>query len=261
MLEIYHHLADAINVIGALLTAGKMTIIRTLILLVALGYSITTPILEQKTKLLVIVLTAAYGVGSAISEYLWVWKTMGVDIPVLVEAIFLGFTSVLNVIYLTWIGVSLYSHFKNLKQLNQTAKLSMYFKFSAFLGVFVLVSVLFFLLQFAFILTDAVDSLWQIWWLWDGYWEIGYFLVVVLIAYLWWPNENNERYAYSVQIGADGVPLDNMNDIGIATDSSDEGSGGELKVRKNSAKNVPEDDVDLANDSTDKSDEDHSWDK
>ena len=69
------------------------------------------------------------------------------------------------------------------------------------------------------------------------------------------------RYAYSVQIGADGVPLDNMNDIGIATDSSDEGSGGELKVRKNSAKNVPEDDVDLANDSTDKSDEDHSWDK
>ena len=134
LLEIYHHLADAINVIGALLTAGKMTIIRTLILLVALGYSITTyvrdglhailwklnwrrPILEQKTKLLVIVLTAAYGIGSAISEYLWVWKTMGVDIPVLVEAIFLGFTSVLNVIYLTWVRffavhLQLLTHFR-----------------------------------------------------------------------------------------------------------------------------------------------------
>jgi len=48
-------LSDAINIIGALFTAGKLTLIRTLILLVALGYSITLPILERRTKIYVAV--------------------------------------------------------------------------------------------------------------------------------------------------------------------------------------------------------------
>jgi len=254
-------ISDAINVVGALLTANKLTIIRTLILLVALGYSITTPILEQRTKFMVIALTGVYGISTAIHEYTWVWKTMGVDVPLLAEAVIMALTSILNLVYIVWISTSLWNHFKNLKQLKQSAKLSMYYKFSISLGVFVLVSILFFILQFAFVLTDVVDSLWQIWWLWDGYWEIGYFLVVLLIAYLWWPNENNERYAYSVQLGADGVPLDILTDVGLGSDSSGEDglpeSERKLKGKKNG---VPEDDVDLVHDETDESDNDH-WDK
>jgi len=216
------HISDTINVIGTLFMTGKVTVIRTLILLVALGYSITTPILDRQSKIFVLVLTIIYGICSGISAYLWVLASMGVDVSMLLQVLALGVVSGLNVVYLVWIIKSLVYHFKNLAQLKQTEKLSMYRKFSTFLGGFIGMSVLFFLLEFSLVAADLRDDLWRIWWLWDGYWEIGYFLVVLLIAYLWWPNENNERYAYSVQIGADGTPTGDLNDIGLESNSSEE---------------------------------------
>jgi len=44
------NISNLINMIGALLTASKLTVIRTCILLVALGYSITMSYLEKKQK-------------------------------------------------------------------------------------------------------------------------------------------------------------------------------------------------------------------
>jgi len=240
-------ISDAINIIGALFTAGKLTLIRTLILLVALGYSITTPILERRIKTYVFILTALYGVCAAINEYLWVMSSMGVDVTMLVQTIALGVVSGLNVVYLLWITKELIAHFKNLEQLNQTAKLTMYKKFATFLGGFIIISILFFLVQFGLFAADLADELWRIWWIWDGYWEIGYFLVSLLIAILWWPNENNERYAYSVQLGADGNPTDDLTEFGLASDSSEE--DGQKKLAKPIG--IPDDDVD-------KSDEDES---
>jgi len=213
-------ISDAINVIGTLFMTAKLTIIRTLILLVALGYSITTPILERQTKIFVLALTVAYGICIGVYEYLWVLSSMGVEISTLVQVLVLGVVSGLNVVYLVWITRSLVFHFRSLEQLKQTAKLAMYRKFSIFFGGFISISIIFFLLEFSLVAADLSDDLWRIWWVWDGYWEIGYFLVVLLVAYLWWPNENNERYAYSVQIGADGAATDELSNIGL--DSSEE---------------------------------------
>ena len=57
------------------------------------------------------------------------------------------------------------------------------------------------------------DKWWSWYWIFDGAWEIGYFAVIAAVAYLWRfisflfalhsflrPNENNERYAYSIQL-------------------------------------------------------------
>jgi len=72
-----------------------------------------------------------------------------------------------------------------------------------------------------------IDELWQIWWIWDAYWEYGYFFVVLLIAVLWCPNENNTRYAYSVQIEGE-----EMGDIGLPTDDSEEEPNTKLEIRE-----------------------------
>jgi len=192
-------------------------------------------------------LTAIYGCCAAVNEYLWVLSSMGVDVSILVQTIALGVVSGLNVVYLLWIVKDLMAHFKNLQQLNQTEKLSMYRKFTLFLGGFIGISILFFILQFALVAADLSDDLWRIWWIWDGYWEIGYFLVVLLVAYLWWPNENNERYAYSVQLGADGNPADDLHEFGLASDSSEDDDK-KHSTKQNGNANLPEDDLSNSDD-------------
>eukprot|EP01123_Difflugia_compressa_P011255 TRINITY_DN4436_c0_g1_i1.p1 TRINITY_DN4436_c0_g1~~TRINITY_DN4436_c0_g1_i1.p1 ORF type:complete len:528 (+),score=55.79 TRINITY_DN4436_c0_g1_i1:70-1653(+) len=216
-------ISDPINMIGALLTASKLTLIRTCILLVALGYSITVPVLERHTKIYVVALTVIYGVDSALQEYVWVIRTMGLEFPRLLEFIAWAVFVLANVCYVAWVGFSLLSQWKSLSATRQTQKLSMYQKFAAFLVIFLLFSVVLFFVQTGLTALNRRDELWQLWWIWDAYWEFGYFFVVLLISVLWWPNENNERYAFSVQIQADGEELD---DIGLPEDLEDDSKPG-----------------------------------
>jgi len=213
------NISDGINMIGALLTASKLTVIRTCILLVALGYSITLATLERKTKIYIVLLTIVYGIDAALTEYVWVIRTMGIDFPFILE---LGIAVVLimaNMTYVLWVGYSLLHQWKTLADLKQTQKLDMYKKFTAFLVIFLTFSVVLFFIQSALNAMNSSDELWQFWWIWDAYWGFGYFFVVLLIAVLWWPNENNERYAYSVQIQVDGEEL---GEIGLPEESEEE---------------------------------------
>jgi len=47
------------------------------------------------------------------------------------------------------------------------------------------------------VLTSSVDERWETWWIWESFWHILYFLVLLVICVLWRPTENNTRYAYS----------------------------------------------------------------
>jgi len=130
------HISDIVNIIGALLTAGKLTVIRTCILLVALGYSITQPSLSRRTTALVLILTVVYGIDAALQEYIWVIRSMGLEFPSLLELIVGAVLVATNLIYVLWVGYSLWNQYKTLGQLKQTQKLDMYKKFIGFLVVF-----------------------------------------------------------------------------------------------------------------------------
>jgi len=196
-------LADFINIVGVLLTTSKLTLIRTLILLVSLGYSITVPILEYNNKLGVIALTVIYSISAAITEYVWVIRTMGLEFPLLLQIFAFIVILLSNAVYVGWVGYSLFKQYRSLSEGKQTQKLDMYFKFILSLSLFFVISVILFFVQSGLVIADKQDDLWQLWWIWDAYWEFGYFFVVLLIAVLWWPNENNKRYAYSIQVDSE----------------------------------------------------------
>mmetsp|Transcript_8193 Transcript_8193/g.10948 ORF Transcript_8193/g.10948 Transcript_8193/m.10948 type:complete len:125 (+) Transcript_8193:1291-1665(+) len=40
------------------------------------------------------------------------------------------------------------------------------------------------------------EEKWETVWIWPAFWNIIYFVLLVLVAYLWRPQENNTRYAY-----------------------------------------------------------------
>jgi len=55
---------------GALFTSTKSTLIRTVLLLTSVGYSITRPVLPKRITVGVIILTLVYFVLMAITQYL-----------------------------------------------------------------------------------------------------------------------------------------------------------------------------------------------
>jgi len=79
------------------------------------------------------------------------------------------------------------------------------------------------------------DSLWVFWWVWNAFWQFSYLILTLLIAFLWRPNHNNKRYAWSAQLVQE--PQEKEDDLtgdvqlkGIPEDkneSSDEGGSTE----------------------------------
>ena len=64
--------------------------------------------------------------------------------------------------------------------------------------------------QMGVIVSDALDARWAWLWIFDGFWHLLYFLILLAICYLWSPSKNNLQYAYMDELeqddgGADGA--------------------------------------------------------
>ena len=66
--------------------------------------------------------------------------------------------------------------------------------------------------QMTVIVSDGLDSRWDTMWVFEAFWQVLYMGVLVSIAVLWSPNQNNLQYAYSEQLsmGDDDDEADGM---------------------------------------------------
>jgi hypothetical protein len=85
-------------------------------------------------------------------------------------------------------------------------------------------------------MTYDPDQLWSVW-VWNAFWHTLYFVILIAIAILWRPTENNSRYAYSEMPTEDDVPLTNVGSAettaSVATIGEDEEGkelGGQAKL-------------------------------
>eukprot|EP01128_Nolandella_sp_AFSM9_P011687 TRINITY_DN859_c0_g1_i1.p1 TRINITY_DN859_c0_g1~~TRINITY_DN859_c0_g1_i1.p1 ORF type:complete len:535 (+),score=122.39 TRINITY_DN859_c0_g1_i1:69-1607(+) len=217
-----------LTVASALVTGAKLTLARTLILLVAIGYSISIPKLELRIKAFIGVLSGLYFLAAASSEYMQVAPQFGIRpgfTYIVATTLILSFT---NCVFIAWIGIEMFRTIRQLYAKRLEEKLSLYKWIVGFLIVFILVSVSLFLLEFGLVvIANLKDELWKVWWLFDAYWEYGYFLIALMIAILFRPNENNDRYAYSAIDQYGGEELDGLEDsdseFGSNSDSIDFG--------------------------------------
>jgi len=156
---------------------------------------------------------------------------MGLEFPVILQIFAFIVLLLANLVYVGWAAFSLYKLYRSLSEGKQTQKLDMYFKFILSLSLFFVFSVILFFIQSGLVIADKQDDLWQLWWIWDAYWEFGYFFVVLLIAVLWWPNENNKRYAYSLQVDSE-----EMGTFALPSSEEEDDGGNTLEVndQKNS---------------------------
>jgi len=201
----------------ALFTGAKLTVLRLLLLFVALGYSITKPHLPPKTLLAISGLTIFYWAAATADEYFEVMYTLNIPVHIVALAVDFFLLIVTNVTFIVWVYIEFQHQMKSLRSKRQTEKLRLYRVLFFVLIPLVIIACILYIIEIVVVAGNQRDKWWAWWWIFDGFWEVGYFVVIVLVAYLWRPNENNDRYAYSVQLDSEGF-AEEMGQVELSDD-------------------------------------------
>lgn len=178
-------------VVGILVSTFKRTVSRLLVLVVAMGFGVVKANLgDAKSKVLTLGALYFFFSGSfqilsnnAAAEGL----TTLLVIPV----------ALLDTFFYWWIFLSLVRTITQLIYRKQSIKLEMYKRLFITLVLSGLASALVVIYQLYAVLTSSVDDRWETWWIWESFWHVLYFLVLLVICILWRPTENNLRYAFA----------------------------------------------------------------
>jgi len=209
--------SDVVNIIGALFTSSKLTVIRTLMLVVAIGYTITRPFMTVQYRAAIATLSILFFIVEATNQYIDVSKTAGIPVAELFQYAALAMLLLLNTAYFGWAGYEMFHTFLKLEQ-TEGEKFVMYKRLGVLLILSLILSIMILVAQLIITSMDAADDHFRVWWLWEGYWEFIYAACIIFVAWVWRPTENNLRYAYSeVGRGDDedmdhAVPLEDIDD-------------------------------------------------
>eukprot|EP00967_Tisochrysis_lutea_P028126 scaffold32697_cov33-Tisochrysis_lutea.AAC.3 len=107
----------------------------------------------------------------------------------------------LDVLLYCWVFTGLTATLSQLTSRRQSAKLLLYRRFSMILLVSLVVSVLWICWQMATILSDTLDQRWATLWIFDAFWHLLYFGILMAFCFLWSPSKNNLQYAYMDEVG------------------------------------------------------------
>jgi len=188
MYGIYH--LGAI-IIGILVSTFKRTVSRLLVLVVAMGFGVVKANLGT-TKYKVLFLGELYFIFSGAFQILSGNSSAEGLTTMLVIPV-----ALLDTFFYWWIFLSLARTISQLTIRRQPLKLSMYKTLFATLIISGLVSGAIIIYQLYTVLEAEVDERWETWWMWEAFWHLLYFFVLLAIAILWRPTSNNTRYAYA----------------------------------------------------------------
>uniref|UniRef100_A0A6B2L5C0 GOST seven transmembrane domain-containing protein n=1 Tax=Arcella intermedia TaxID=1963864 RepID=A0A6B2L5C0_9EUKA len=213
--------SDVVNVFGALFSSAKLTLVRTLMLVVAIGYTITRPELTMRYKALIVLLTLLYFITVTTSQYITVSETAGNTVPMEFQVATTIFLIIFNVTFFVWIGVEMLGTVRNLKN-NESLKLTMYKRLALLLILSIILSVTIVVLQIMIQITDTSDTYFRVWWLWEGYWEFIYFACISFVAWVWRPSDHNSRYAYAKIGMEDNQEVEMEMEVGLEEENGEE---------------------------------------
>jgi len=182
-------------IVGVIVSTIKRTVSRLLVLIVAMGFGVVKPTLGTSTYK-VLVLGILYLIFSGILNIVdLVQRTTQVSLSVVFFLVFP--VAVLDTSFYWWIFLSLLRTISQLQTRKQGIKLSMYKQFFVTLIVSGISSALIIVIQLFVTVSEDVDNLWKVQWIWSAFWHILYLMILLAVAILWRPTNNNTRYAYS----------------------------------------------------------------
>jgi len=214
-------------ILAAFLGALKRVSIRVLALIMCLGNQVILPQLSKQTRAFIAMVAFLYYATSCAGQ---VFRNVSEGNTEFIDLMFSFPTIILDTILFCWLFLVLYRTVTLLKEFRQAIKLQLYQRFTTLTtAAFILVSIWITVKIFASF-SDDEDDWWTIWWLWDAYWSLFYFLVLVVGTYIWRPIKNNIDYWYYVnndvqEVEQDPSLIDRTQPIIEAPDSSSDNEG------------------------------------
>ncbi|KAG0045444.1 hypothetical protein BGZ83_009343 [Gryganskiella cystojenkinii] len=198
----------ALLVMVALLNSGRNSISLFMLLIVSMGYGVVKPTLGSTMKKVIILSLAhfLFGIIYSAGTMSPVEDVSAMIVLMVVVPLALTMTS-----FYIWTLQSLTSTIATLNLRRQTEKVKMYTRLWRLLVFSLTVLCAFFVINtFNFMNMTDPDwpaSYWRIkWFLLDGWLNVLYLIVFVVIVILWRPTENNKRY------GIDQLETDDFDD-------------------------------------------------
>eukprot|EP00029_Vermamoeba_vermiformis_P010626 TRINITY_DN562_c0_g1_i1.p1 TRINITY_DN562_c0_g1~~TRINITY_DN562_c0_g1_i1.p1 ORF type:complete len:517 (-),score=138.90 TRINITY_DN562_c0_g1_i1:83-1633(-) len=189
-------ISNAFNVFGVLFSGLKLLAFRIVLFLVCYGWTITKPALLPRARIALIIISTFYIIVVWIDKYIDVVSTAGYPTSEGFSYFIYALVVFINVIFFVWIFFNLYASLKQLKIAGEHAKLGMLRQLAVAIIVVAIALAVVFILEIALVFAALDDQLWKFWWFWDTYWEIIYFIIITVIAFIWRPTANNNRFAF-----------------------------------------------------------------
>ncbi len=211
-------------VTGVLTSTIKRTLSRTLVLVTSMGLGIMIARLETAQRVKIALLTVALGVSSFCFDLFQVFERNQASAQK-ISLLFLMLVAVFDVVFYYWTFLSLSILLRQLATRRNKAamgKFTLYRQLWWILVVTALFSAALIVTQVVLVGLDRADADWMVlWWLRFAAWDVGYFLLLLSVAFLFRPMDNNQRFAVTSadieldKITADGAEIAQSLPIGV----------------------------------------------
>ncbi|XP_063240596.1 transmembrane protein 87A [Bacillus rossius redtenbacheri] len=191
---------QGVVLLAELVSCGKRTLARMLVIIVSLGFGIVKPRLGP-TLHRVVGTGVLYLVLAVVEGYLRIARHKGdVANQVLMASIPLA---VLDSAVCWWIFTSLVQTMRTLRLRRNVVKLSLYRHFTNTLIFAVVASVIFMLYSIKYHKMAICLKDWKELWVDEAYWHLLFSVMLLVIMVLWRPTNNNQRYAFTPLLDAE----------------------------------------------------------
>eukprot|EP00511_Aplanochytrium_stocchinoi_P008616 CAMPEP_0204855310 /NCGR_PEP_ID=MMETSP1347-20130617/16568_1 /ASSEMBLY_ACC=CAM_ASM_000690 /TAXON_ID=215587 /ORGANISM="Aplanochytrium stocchinoi, Strain GSBS06" /LENGTH=471 /DNA_ID=CAMNT_0052001367 /DNA_START=122 /DNA_END=1537 /DNA_ORIENTATION=- len=177
---------------SVLFAVAKKCVSRLLVLVVSMGFGVVKPHLGEEGKR-VLLLGAVYVVVATLHHLV----DSLTDQVSSARFFFLLPVAIVDTIFYFWIFHSLKSTIQQLEARGQDIKLNLYLRFQRLLVLSIVVSVLWaiYYVMENFMEYDSLE--WESVYFMESFWDCLYLAILIVIMFLWRPNQNSQRYAYT----------------------------------------------------------------
>jgi len=185
------------TIVGVLVSTTRKTVARLLVLAACLGYGVVRPTLDTPTLHRMCAFGAAYFSCSAAHDVCANISNMA-EYSIPVRLLLVLPTGLLDAAFYFWAFGALTSTLGELGARSGSAKMLLYRRFSRLLAVAVTISAIWISSQLGLILADDLDGRWASLWLFDAFWHVLYFGLLLAITILWSPSANNLQLSIDI---------------------------------------------------------------
>jgi len=184
-----------VHIIGVLLTGFQLTAIRLLIILLALGFTITTHRLSRRTIYVILGVLVSYLTFESLYHYLSVLSEHGAPISYALYWVAFIFLALTNFVFVSGVGIFSIRTITALRHIEHVEKYTMYRNVSMILAVTFLISAVFVISELIIEASGSEDDAFRVYWLLNAYWEFIYFSILAYISTKFIPGDDPAKYS------------------------------------------------------------------